>query len=100
MRRWLLLALPLLLTLLPAAGGRAQTPPQDTSGLHVAGGALLNAEGQTVQLRGVNRSSWEYTCFDGSGQTHDGPANQAEVTAMQSWHISVVRVVLNEDCWL
>src|SRR5437773_118260 len=44
----------------------------DTSGLHVAGGRLQNGAGQVVQLHGVNRSSWEYICLDGSGQTHDG----------------------------
>jgi hypothetical protein len=72
----------------------------DLSGLHVAGGHLANGAGEVVALRGVNRSSWEYACFDGSGQTHDGPADQSEVTALQSWHITAVRVVLNEDCWL
>ena len=29
-----------------------------------------------------------------------GPADQAEVTAMKSWKIRAVRVVLNEACWL
>src|SRR5437588_531924 len=71
-----------------------------TSGLHVVGGTLQNWAGQVVRLHGVNRSSWQYTCLDGSGQTHDGSADQAEVNAMLAWHINAVRVVLNEDCWL
>ncbi len=73
---------------------------EDLSGLHVGGGQLLNGAGQPVALRGVNRSSWEYTCFDGSGQTHDGPADASEVAALQRWGVTAVRVVLNEDCWL
>src|SRR5947209_20379770 len=59
--------------------GRLQFEGLDLSGLHVVGGTLQNAAGQVVQLHGVNRSSWEYTCFDGSGQTHEGPADQSEV---------------------
>src|SRR5436305_39636 len=60
---------------------------QDASGLHVAGRTLRNAAGQVVPLRGVNRSSWEYHCFDGSGQTHDGTADQTEVSAMLAWNV-------------
>ena len=70
------------------------------SGLHVVGNTIRNGSNQVVQLRGVNRSSWEYACFDGSGDTHDGTADQTEVNAMKSWKINAVRVTLNEDCWL
>lgn len=69
------------------------------SGLHVVGNQIQNGSGQVVQLRGANRSSFEYDCVDGSG-FFDGPANQAEVTAMKSWGINTVRLVLNEDCML
>jgi endoglucanase len=72
-----------------------------TAGLRVAGNQIQNGAGQAVQLHGVNRSSWEYACIDPSwGATHDGNADQAEVTAMKAWNINVVRVTLNEDCWL
>ncbi len=30
----------------------------------------------------------------------DGPSDQASVAAIASWHTSIVRVPLNEDCWL
>jgi hypothetical protein len=30
----------------------------------------------------------------------DGPSDAASVAAMAAWHIDVVRVPLNEDCWL
>jgi hypothetical protein len=69
------------------------------SGLHVVGNQIQNSAGTPVQLIGVNRSSAEYMCSSNSG-IFDGPADQSEVTAMQSWNIKAVRVVLNEDCWL
>jgi aryl-phospho-beta-D-glucosidase BglC (GH1 family) len=57
-----------------------------------------------VVLHGVNRSGLEYACIQGYGffdSPHpdqiDGPAM---IAAMKSWAIDVVRVPLNEDCWL
>ena len=75
-----------------------------THGLHVYGNKILNAFGQEVKLVGVNRSSFESACLpDDNGNPHplhDGPADKSEVAAMKSWHINIVRVSLNEDCWL
>ena len=70
------------------------------SGLHVDGNRIRNADGAAVRLVGVNRSSAEYMCVENSDTVFDGPADQAEVSAMKSWSIRAVRVVLNEDCWL
>ena len=74
--------------------------------IEVAGNHLVNGSGQTVHLIGFNRQSAEYMCvstnvtFDDnvSGQAHD----QAEITAMKSWGaaVNIVRIPLNEDCWL
>jgi hypothetical protein len=69
------------------------------SGLHVVGNQIQNAAGVPVRLIGVNRSSAEYQCASNSG-IFEGPADQAEVAAMQAWNIRAVRVALNEDCWL
>src|SRR5207302_8734360 len=77
----------------------AQSGPS-MSGLHVVGSQIRNGVGAPVRLVGVNRSSAEYMCLHDWGGVFEGPANAAEVTAMQSWNIKVVRVVLNEDCWL
>jgi endoglucanase len=53
-----------------------------------------------VQLRGVNRAVFESRCaYDNTG-FNDGPVDQASVTAMLSWKINIVRLTLNEDCWL
>ena len=74
-------------------------PPAAVSPLRVVGPALLNALGQPVQLRGVNRSGTEYACLQGWG-IFDGPSDSASVRAIGAWRANAVRVPLNEDCWL
>jgi endoglucanase len=66
--------------------------------VHVSGNKLLDANGNQVILRGVDRSGAEYTCVQGTG-IFDGEVDQAAVTAMKSWGINAVRVPLNEACW-
>jgi hypothetical protein len=66
--------------------------------LHVSGNKLLNASGQQVILRGINRSGTEYACVQGNG-IFDGQVDQAAITAMKSWGVNAVRVPLNEACW-
>jgi hypothetical protein len=80
----------------PAPAGAAASP---LSGLRVSGNKLVDGNGSTVVLRGVNRSGTEYTCIQGGG-IFDGPSDLASVQAMAAWHINSIRVVLNEDCWL
>jgi hypothetical protein len=69
------------------------------AGLHVSGNQILNGENQAVPLRGVDKSGSEYECLYGGG-VFDGPADAASVTTLGTWGISVVRLPLNEDCWL
>jgi hypothetical protein len=74
-------------------------PAPAISGLHVVGNQILNGNNQPVRLRGVNRTSGEYGCiFDFA--IFDGPIDAAAIQAMLSWKINVVRIPLNEDCWL
>jgi hypothetical protein len=67
--------------------------------VHVAGNQLVDASGKQVVWHGVNRSGAEFACVQGNG-IFDGPADDASVAAMAAWRINVVRVPLNEDCWL
>jgi len=76
----------------------ADTEP-GRSGLHVDGNRLVDSTGQTVQLRGVNRSGTEHACVQGWG-IFNGPNDATSVVAMKSWGINAVRIPLNEDCWL
>jgi endoglucanase len=66
--------------------------------LHVSGNRLVNAQGRSVVLHGVDRSGGEYQCVHGFG-IWDGPMNQASLTAMKRWDVNAVRVPLNEACW-
>ena len=79
----------------------APTPAGTASPLHVAGNRLVNALGQAVVLRGVNRSGTESACvLNGGWGFSEGPLDQASVNAMKAWRVNVVRMPLNEDCWL
>ena len=106
------LATLLAATLLTACGGGAggtdpgeEEPPEPITEwtvaptVRVAGNQLVNAAGQPIHLQGVNRSGTEYACIQGWGM-FDGPRDAASVQAMRAWKINVVRVPLNESCWL
>jgi hypothetical protein len=67
--------------------------------LHVSGNKLLTAAGAQYRLLGVNRSSGEFACIQGNGMW-DGPVDQASIDAMKTWNVHVVRIPLNEECWL
>jgi len=66
--------------------------------VHVQGNALATSAG-SIRLRGVNHSGTEYACIQGWG-IFDGAVDSAAVAAMASWKSNVVRVPLNESCWL
>ncbi len=83
----------------PPPGPAARVVATRAAGLHVQGNRLENAAGQPVVLRGVNRSGTEYTCVHGYG-IFDGPSTAASVRAIRSWGATLVRVPINEDCWL
>lgn len=74
-------------------------PPPPPSGLHVSGNTLVDGSGNIVHLHGVNYSGSEYACVQGWG-IFDGPSDQSMVNGLKSWHVNIVRIPLNEDCWL
>ncbi len=91
----------LVLAMLVGAGSAFGAP-----GLRVRGTRLLDGRGagHVVALRGVNRSGLEYACIGGWG-FFDSPHphridDPAMIAAIKSWDVDVVRVPLNEDCWL
>jgi endoglucanase len=64
---------------------------------------------QAVVLRGINVSGQEYSCLDAvntvwdSSSLPNGTGDYQKVTAtgmVSDWHANVVRIPLNEDCWL
>ncbi|HXY43997.1 MAG TPA: cellulase family glycosylhydrolase, partial [Acidimicrobiales bacterium] len=93
-----------------AAGGQARSLgaalhadayPRLT-GIHVSGTKLVNGDGTTVVLHGIDRSGTEYACIQGWG-IFDGPNvlnDDAQVPLMKAWGANEVLIGLNEDCWL
>jgi len=69
--------------------------------LHVYGNHLVTSANKVVVLRGINRSGPETLCL-GTGRTSFfyGPTDDASAQAIRSWHANMVRIPVNEDCWL
>jgi endoglucanase len=74
-------------------------PARAELAIHVRGNQLVNAEGHSIRLLGVNFSGAEYSCIQDRG-IWSAPTDQAAIEAMAAWHVDVIRIPLNEDCWL
>lgn len=61
----------------------------------VSGNHLVNQQGQTIRLIGVNRNAVSNCVTDQS--VFQGSTAAAQFAA---WHINFVRISVNEDCWL
>ncbi len=79
--------------------GQAHGASASASGLHVSGNRILDQSGKPVVFQGVNRSGTEYACVQGWG-IFDGPSSPHSIAAMARWHVNIVRIPVNEDCWL
>jgi len=98
--RFLVLAVAVPLAISAGSFGLLPAKPAaaSVSTLAVVGNHLVD-NGNTIVLRGVNRSGSEYACYQGWG-FFDGPSDDASIAAMAAWGVNAVRVPLNEDCWL
>jgi aryl-phospho-beta-D-glucosidase BglC (GH1 family) len=68
-------------------------------GLQVVGNKLLNGKNEPVSIHGINRSGAEYMCSKGFG-IFDGPYDMESLRIIKSWNVNVIRIPLNEACWL
>lgn len=78
-----------------AAGGGA-------TGLavHVRGNRLVDAAGNTLQLRGVNASGLEFVAIQNWSAADPWGGGGPNWTAIKSWKANAVRLPLNEASWL
>jgi Cellulase (glycosyl hydrolase family 5) len=79
--------------------------PSGSFAITVCGNKFENQAGQRVVLRGVNTEGTQNACANaGAGFFGDptivGTNFSTEIAAMKAWGINVVRVNLNEECWL
>ncbi len=91
-----------------ASASPVPAAPQVAARIAVSGNSLVDAGGRAITLRGANVSGTEFACDQGGTPSKRGwsiyggqPLDSASTfEAMRAWHIHVVRVPLNEDCWL
>jgi len=84
---------------LPGGTSAAHAIATAPNGLRVSGNRLVDGHDNVVHLVGVDRSGTEYACVQGWG-IFDGPNDAASIEAIATWRVNIVRVLLNEDCWL
>ncbi len=64
----------------------------------VKGNQLVDGNGDTVLLHGVNLSGTMWSCLN--GKAFASPIDDAALASMIAWHVNAVRIPMNEDCWL
>jgi Cellulase (glycosyl hydrolase family 5) len=87
----------------PTAANCSPTP--GTLTITLCGNKFVDQNGQTVVLRGANTEGTQYDCAQSGAGFFDDPTVSGtdfstEIAAMKAWGINVVRVNLNEECWL
>jgi endoglucanase len=83
----------------PTAPAPTFEPSSGQLSVSVSGNRLLDQNGRTIRLVGVNFSGTQYACAEGFG-IFDAPATDASIAALKSWGVNAVRLPLNESCWL
>ena len=68
-------------------------------GVTIVGDKLVNDAGAVIEPHGAIRSGTEYACWQFDAES-DGPIDAPSVAAMDTWNVNMIRVQLNEDCWL
>ncbi len=85
------------------------SPPSGTLAIAICGNKWINQAGNEVVLKGANTEGTQYDCaqsgagfFDDSTVSVSGTTVNAstEINALKAWGVNVVRVNLNEECWL
>jgi endoglucanase len=87
-------------------GGRAQASGTAPLAVRVDGARLVDASGQTLQLRGVNVSGMQDGPIHGAAHPWDfsnltnGSGGQPDWQRIRQWNLNAVRLPLSEASWL
>jgi endoglucanase len=73
--------------------------------ISISGNNFVDGSGRRVVLRGVNTEGTQYDCAQSATRFTDDPTvtpghYDNEIAAMRTWGMNLVRVNLNEQCWL
>jgi hypothetical protein len=86
-----------------AVGPHSTASAAPALSVRVSGNHLVDGAGSPVTFRGVDVSGTEFTCAQNwTTDPYGGQplSQQSTFNAIAGWHANVVRVPLNEDCWL
>ncbi len=83
-------------------GGSSSTPGSSRAStiqrISVSGNQLMQ-DGKPIRLIGVDIGTATRSCLGNQTTPFAMPADGASVTALVSWHVNTVRILVNEDCW-
>lgn len=68
--------------------------------IKVSGNRLLTRSGEPARLIGVNIGASQYYCLGKHTEPFPMPIDNASVSALLSWHINAVRLLVDDYCWL
>ena len=82
-----------------SSGPGSSNPASEIQLISVSGNQLMQ-NGQPVRLIGVDIETSQYYCLGDNTEPFAMPADSASISAIESWHVNTVRILLNKDCWL
>ena len=82
-----------------APSGSGSNPASQVQLISVSGNQLMQ-NGKPVRLIGVDIESSQYYCLGNNQQPFAMPNDSSSISAIASWHVNAVRIMLNEQCWL
>ena len=68
--------------------------------IKVSGNRLLTRSGVPARLIGVNIGASQYYCLGKHSEPFPMPIDSASVSALLSWHVNAVRLLVDDYCWL
>ncbi len=85
------------------------TTPFGMLAISICGNEWINQAGNEVVLKGANTEGTQYDCAQSGAGFFDDPTISVsgttvdattEINALKAWGVNIVRVNLNEECWL